>query len=117
MILVNLILAFFVICCAAATFSLFLVDNKDGKPKTKLILGLVAITIVGFYLFCKTSVMVQYTCKVYHTDGKTNITKFKTSKPLFHLGWIDRPDEIFRDKTICDYEILKRETINEFEYE
>lgn len=113
----NLILAFFLIWCLGATHYISLVDNEDGKPKTKLILGMVAITIVAFHLFCKTLVTVQYTCKVHHTDGKTNITKFKTSNLLFNLGWKDKPDEIFRDKTVCDYEILKREAINEFEYE
>lgn len=113
----NLILAFFLIWCLGATHYISLDASIYGKTKTKLILGMVAITIVAFHLFCKTLVTVQYTCKVHHTDGKTNITKFKTSNLLFNLGWKDKPDEIFRDKTVCDYEILKREAINEFEYE
>lgn len=52
--------------------------------------------------------MVQYTCKVYHTDGKTNIikpirrAKDKTVKQL---------DENFGDKTIYRCDILKADTI------
>ena len=66
------------------------------------------ILLDGASIYTKNQPMVQYTCKVYHTDGKTNIikpirrAKDKTVKQL---------DENFGDKTIYRCDILKADTI------
>ena len=53
--------------------------------------------------------MVQYTCKVYHTNGKTSI--IKPIRRAIEDKTVKQLDENFGDKTIYRCDILKTDTI------
>lgn len=53
--------------------------------------------------------MVQYTCKVYHTNGKTSI--IKPIRRAIEDKTVKQLDDDFGDKTIYRCDILKADTI------
>ena len=69
------------------------------------------ILLGGTFIYINNQPMVQYTCKVYHTNGKTSIIK-----PIKEVTVLKNPKQLndnFGDRTICRCEVLKIDTIKE----
>ena len=67
------------------------------------------ILLGGTFIYRNNQPMVQYTCKVYHTNGKTSI--IKPIRRAIEDKTVKQLDENFGDKTIYRCDILKTDTI------
>lgn len=89
-------------------------DNSGSKAVVS-ILALILVVLEGVIIFYKlkdySQPMVQYTCKAYHTNGKTSI--IKPIRRAIEDKTVKQLDENFGDKTIYRCDILKADTIKE----
>lgn len=67
------------------------------------------ILLGGTFIYRNSLPMVQYTCKAYHTDGKTSI--IKPIRRVIEDKTVKQLDDNFGDKTIYRCDILKADTI------
>lgn len=67
------------------------------------------ILLGGTFIYENNQPMVQYTCKAYHTDGKTSI--IKPIRRAIEDKTVKQLDDNFGDKTIYRCDILKADTI------
>lgn len=92
------------------TLIIYAIITENQKHKgTVIIVLILAMFMIPVLTPQKTK--VQYTCKAYHTDGKTSIIK-----PIKEITVSKIPkqlDDNFGDKTIYRCEVLKVDTIKE----
>lgn len=87
-------------------------DNSGNKVVLRilaLILFILECGIIFYKLRDNSLPMVQYTCKAYHTNGKTSI--IKPIRRAIEDKTVKQLDDDFGDKTIYRCDILKADTI------
>ena len=84
-------------------------DREIGFFAFCVFVLLTFILLGGMFIYRNNQPMVQYTCKVYHTNGKTSI--IKPIRRAIEDKTVKQLDENYGDKTIYRCDILKTDTI------